>query len=183
MAIWRANWRQARRVIRVIATSLALVALTSCGKKPKPAKIAAANVFIGDCVDPRVAGVVSASPRLREAHRDLNGDGVSETVYADKELCRHGNCYWNLFAKAEGCHRYIGTVAGATLEILDQQADAGFNEVRGWWKLPGGRRQLVQSYRFRAGGYQLVDVLVCRQEGDDRLLCAAEEQSDVPAAD
>jgi hypothetical protein len=163
-------------VTRVIATSLVLVALTACGSKPKPAKIAAANVFIGECVDPKSAGVLSASPKLREAHRDLNGDGDNETVYADRELCRNGNCYWNLFSRDESCQRYIGTVSGATLEILDYQSDAGFHEVRGWWKLPGGSRQLAQSYRFRSGGYQLVDVLVCRQEGDDRLLCAAEEQ-------
>jgi hypothetical protein len=170
-------------VTRAIVTSLALLALGACGSKPKPAKIAAANAFIGDCVDPKGAGVLSASPDLREAHRDLNGDGRNESVYADRQLCRKGNCYWNLFTKDQSCERYIGTVAGATLEILDHQADGGFHELRGWWKLASGTRQLVQSYRFRSGGYQLIDVLVCRQEGDDRLLCAAEEQNADPAGD
>lgn len=169
---------------RVIATSLALLLLSACGSKPKkPAKITAANVFIGDCVDPEEAGVLSASPELREAHRDLNGDGANESVYADRRLCRKGNCYWNLFTREDGCERYIGTVAGATLEILDHQADAGFHGLRAWWKLPSHKRQLVQSYRFRSGGYQLTDVLVCRQEGDDRLLCAAEEQAAKAASD
>jgi hypothetical protein len=163
-------------VIRAIAISASLAALVACGGKPKPVKITAANVFVGDCVDPQAAGVLSPSPNLRAAHQDLNGDGNEELVFADEALCRNGNCYWNLFARSEGCHRYIGTVAGATLEVLSYQADAGFYALRGWWKMSSGGRQLVQNYRFRAGGYQLTDVLVCRQSGDDRLLCAAEEQ-------
>lgn len=164
-------------MIRVTAISLALFSLAACGGKAKPVKISASNVFIGDCVDPRRAGVVSEDPELRAGHQDLNGDGSEELVYADSNLCRNGNCYWNLFAKEKACHRYIGTVAGATLEVLVPQADAGFHAIRGWWKLPSGSRQLVQSYRFRAGGYQLTEVLMCRQEGDDRLLCAEEEQA------
>jgi hypothetical protein len=153
-----------------------IFAFAACGGKAKPLKITAANVFIGDCVDPSSGGVLSSSPSLRAAHQDLDGDGTNEKVFADEELCRGGNCYWNLFSKDESCYRYIGTIAGATLEVLDRQADAGFYAIRGWWKLSGGGRQLVQSYRYRGGGYQLSDVLVCRQTGDDRLLCAAEEQ-------
>ncbi len=163
-------------MIRAIATSTFLVFLVACGGKAKPVKIVAANVHIGDCVDPRAAGVLSASPDLRSAHRDLNGDGVPESVYSDNALCRGGNCYWNLFRKDSKCHRYIGTVAGATLELLEQKADGGFFALRAWWKLATGKRQLVQNYRYRDGGYQLSEVLVCRQGGDDRLLCATEEQ-------
>ncbi len=163
-------------MIRATVTSLALVVLAACGGKAKPVKISASNAVIGECVDPRSGGVLSAEPNLRSAHQDLNGDGSPEMVFTDEKMCRNGNCYWNLFAQEATCHRYIGTVAGATLEVLAPQADAGFHAIRGWWKLPGGGRQLVQNYRFRAGGYQLTEVLVCRQEGDDRLLCAEEEQ-------
>ena len=158
----------------VLALALSLGA---CGGKTKPARIGAANAHIGDCVAPRSAGVISSAPQLRSAHLDLNGDGQKESVYADERLCRRGNCYWNLFTQGDDCHRYIGTVSGATLEIAGTQGEAGFHEVRAWWKLPGGKRQLVHNYRFRAGGYLLTDVLACRQEGDDRLLCAADEQS------
>jgi hypothetical protein len=158
---------------------LVVLVLVACGGKAKPVKISAANVYIGECVDPQEAGVLSKDPKLRSAHQDLNGDGDKEMVYADSELCRNGNCYWNLFSKSATCYRYIGTVAGATLEVLAPQADAGFHAIRGWWKLPSGHRQLLQSYRFRAGGYQLTEVLMCRQKGDDRLLCAEEEQAEL----
>lgn len=162
-------------MIRAIATSTVLLLVACGGTSPKPAKITAANAAIGDCVDARSAGVLSSTPRLRAAHRDLNGDGSPETVFADGELCRNGNCYWNLFSAREGCLRYVGTIGGATLEVVERAGGTGFRDLRGWWKLPGGERQLVQNYQFRGDGYRLGEVLLCRQEGDDQLLCAAEE--------
>lgn len=155
--------------------SLAAVFVYGCGGKAKIAKIASSNVHVGDCVDAERAGVLSDSPDLRSAHRDLNGDGKAEKVYADRRLCRRGNCYWNLFVKAQGCDRYIGTVSGETLEILDLQSDAGFHEIRGWWKLPRGKRHVVQSYLFREDGYLLNDVIICQGAGGSALICADEE--------
>ncbi len=163
-------------MIRVIVTSCLLV-LVACGGKPRPiSKIAASNARLGECANPRKAGVLSARPTLVSAHRDLNNDGHREKVFADKNLCKAANCSWNLFTKQDGCARYIGTVAGSTLEVVDSQGDAGFSALRVWWRLGKGTRQLVQNYHYRDGGYQLIDVLICRMGGDDRLLCASEEQ-------
>ena len=155
---------------------LAAAGHIGCGGKARPAKIGAANAVLGECVDPESAGVLSNRPSLKQANRDINGDARDEVVLADEVLCRGGNCNWNLFARQDGCERYIGTIAAASIEVLGTTSDAGFSDLRGWWKLRGGDRQLVQNYRFRNGGYQLVDVLICRQKGDDRLLCAHEEQ-------
>lgn len=130
-------------------------------------------------MEPESSGVLSESPQLRRANRDLNGDARDEQVLADRKLCRQGNCSWNLFAQHQGCERYIGTISAHSIEVLSSSSEAGFRDLRGWWKLPGGERQLVQNYRFRSGGYELTDVLICRQEGDSRLLCAEEE----PAAE
>jgi hypothetical protein len=166
-------------VTRVIVFSslLALASLVACGGKARPVKIAASNAVIGECADPESAGVLSSDPKLRDASRDLNGDSKAERVVADKSMCRDGNCYWNLFVEQEGCYRYIGTIAGASIEMLKSSSDSGYRDLRGWWKLPGGSRQLVQNYRFRDRGYQLADVLLCRQGDDDRLQCASEERS------
>ena len=147
----------------------------SCGGPSPRSKIGAANVELGDCADPERAGVLSSNPKLKSAHRDLNGDGRKERVFADRNLCQSGNCSWNLFAAVDGCSRYIGTISGATLEVGQGQGEAGFSPLHVWWRLPRGARHLVQNYRYRGGAYQLEDVLICRQEGDDRLLCASEE--------
>lgn len=163
-------------MIRAIATSgLLALALAGCSRKSKPPKIAVANAFVGDCVNPQVAGVLSDAPRFKRADQDLDRDGQAELVLADKRTCRGANCYWNLFSKRDGCYRYIGTVAGQALEITDRQSDGGFLDIRGWWKLPSAGRKLAQTYRFRGDGYRLAEVLLCRQGEDDRLLCASEE--------
>jgi len=161
----------------VMATALLLFA--GCGGHPKHAPMVAANANIGDCANPRTSGVLSSAPSLRSAHRDLNGDGRKEKVFADRNLCRGENCSWNIFTESEGCSRYLGTIAGATLEVGSSQGEAGFAPVHAWWRLPSGARHLVQNYRYRSGGYQLIDVLICRQGGDDTLLCASEEPHDV----
>ncbi len=155
----------------------------ACGGSPKRNARVVANVQIGECADPKVSGVLSASPTLRAAHRDLNGDGTKEKAYADRKLCRGGNCSWNLFTETNGCSRYIGTVSGATIETSPETGDAGFAALRVWWTMGKGARHLVQTYRFRVGGYQLTDVLMCRQDGDDRLLCASEEPDEHSTVD
>jgi hypothetical protein len=160
---------------RSAALACVLLALAACGGASKRRPRVAANVQIGDCADPKTAGVLSDAPALKAAHRDLNGDGLKEQVFADRHLCQAGNCSWNIFTESDGCSRYIGTIAGSTLEVGAGQGESGFSPVRGWWRMAKGGRFLVQNYRYIRSGYQLDDVLLCRQEGDDRLLCASEE--------
>ncbi len=160
-----------------------LVSASACGgsAKRRPA-VLAPNASLGDCAQPESTGVVSSNPNLKTAHRDLNGDGREELAFADRALCRDGNCAWNLFTEKDGCSRYIGTVEGATLESMQSTGDEGFAGLRVWWKMPKGERFLVQAYRYRGSGYHLSEVLVCRQEGDDRLLCASEEPHEPSSA-
>ncbi len=144
--------------------------------RPRPA----ATLAAGDCGDPSRDGVLGAEPRIDRADRDLDGDGEAEIVAVDRRLCTaDGNCYWNLFSGRArgGCRRYLGTVAATGIEPLDRAGEDGFRDLRGWWKLSGGRRYLLQQYRFQDGSYRIVDALVCRQEGDDRLLCADDRDS------
>lgn len=132
-----------------------------------------ATVQVGECADPSRDGVVGTSPRIDKADRDLDGDGKPEIVRVDRTLCTaDGNCYWNLFATSNGCPRFLGSVAAHRLERLDERGDRGFHDVRGWWRFSGGKRLLLQQYRFRHGGYRIVDALLCRQQQDDRLVCA-----------
>jgi len=135
------------------------------------------TVQVGACADPSRDGVVGARPTPRRADQDLDGDGVAEVVVADGALCTpEGNCWWNVFRRSEPgqCARYAGTLAAAALETMTARGDEGFADVRGYWNLTGGGRMLVQDYRYVRGGYQVVDALVCRREGDDRLLCTEE---------
>jgi hypothetical protein len=162
--------------------SLAVVALALCGcgrrtpQRPVPAPVAQ----LGVCGEPDQAGVLSATPDLRHADRDLDGDGTAELVVADRVLCRDGNCYWNVFSgtQVQGCRRYLGTIAGAVIDRLGRRGEDGFYDLRGWWRLGGGARHLLQEYRFRHGAYRIDEAMVCRQEGDDRLMCAREEPRD-----
>jgi hypothetical protein len=132
-------------------------------------------IAVGTCARPDADGVLGPAPRVDRADRDLSGDGVPETVVVDRKLCTaEGNCYWNVFVRggADGCERYAGTIAGAALELLDARGGDNMVDVRGYWKLAGDARVLVQDYRFARGGYQVTDALLCRREADDRLLCA-----------
>ncbi len=118
---------------------------------------------------------MSASPKLGHADRDLNGDGVAETIVVDRSMCTaDGNCYWNVFLalpQGEGCRaRYAGTFEAAALEPLATRGDDNMTDVRGYWNLHGGRL-LLQSYRFTRGGYRIVEAVQCRREEDDRLEC------------
>jgi hypothetical protein len=159
---------------------LAVVALSAaCGGKARPpvriSERPTPTVQVGACGEPDHDGVVGAHPRLKHADRDLDGDGVAELVVADGGLCTtEGNCWWNVFRRsrdADGCARYAGTVAAASLESLAARGDDGYADVRGVWNLTGTGRYLVQDYRYVRGGYQVVDALLCRREKDDRLLC------------
>jgi len=140
----------------------------------RPGQAPPASVRIGDCADPGRDGVIGGDPRLDHADRDLDGDATAEPVTVDRRLCTaENNCFWNIFAgRAEaGCHRYLGTIEASRIEFLRDRGEDGFHDLRAWWRF-GGERMLVQQYRFRAGGYRVVDAMVCRRQADDRLLCA-----------
>lgn len=163
------------RSASILAAALTLA--VGCGGKDRRPKLAAvANARVGDCADPETSGVVSASPSLRHADRDLDGDRAPELVVADRAMCSGENCYWNVFTDdaAAGCRRYVGTISGAAIDRLGRRGDDGFRALRGWWRLGGDDRYLLQLYEYRRGGYRLVEALLCRREADDRLLCATE---------
>jgi hypothetical protein len=167
---------------------LAALALLAAGcpgprKPPVPPQPPPATRRVGSCADPNVDGVVGKMPRLRRADRDLDGDGAPEQVVADEALCAgEGNCYWNVFyadpadprsESSPACTRYAGTLAGAAIEPLASRGERRFSDLRVWWRFGGGRL-LVQEYRFRMGGYQVTDALLCAEGKDDRILCAEE---------
>jgi hypothetical protein len=164
-------------------TALAALLLSACGSRAAtspPPLVPTATREPGACADPARDGVLGTAPRLERADRDLDGDGALEVVTVDRGKCSGGNCYWNVFVAdpgAAGCTRYAGTLAGAALEVLERRGERRFADVRAWWRLGGergGERVLLQEYRFRLGAYQLVDALLCRRQGDDRLACAPE---------
>lgn len=171
-------------LVGVLASSLAIAgaALGGCGPRrgaSAPRTIPTPSVQVGACAEPGRDGVMSARPRVDRADRDLDGDGTVETIVVDRAMCTaDGNCYWNVFrppgAEAAACARYAGTFAGSALEPLTARGDDNMQDVRGYWTLHGGRL-LLQSYRFVRGGYQLVDALLCRRAGDDRLDCTDAE--------
>lgn len=154
---------------------LALVVLAACHRTRAVQPMPVSTATVGQCADPSRAGVLSRSPRLHRADRDLDGDRTPELVVADRELCTAGgNCYWNLFSedRTAGCRRYLGTVAGAVIDRLVRRGEDGFHDLRAWWQLSADSRVLLQEYRYRHGGYRIVEAMVCRQEGDDQLYCA-----------
>ena len=53
----------------------------------------------------------------------------------------------------------VGTIAGAAMETLSESGDRGFRSVRAWWNLTGGGRLLMEEYRYRHGGYRVVDAV------------------------
>ena len=170
-----------RRVVLPAAVAVAAT-MSACGgmaRGPTVATPPTSTVRVGECGDPARDGVLGAAPALRHADRDLNGDGIDEVVVADSALCnREGDCHWNVFVgdDAAGCRRYAGTIQAIGIERLSGRGDAGFADLRAVWQLTGGDRFLVQEYRFRRGGYQVTDAVLCRQLADDRVLCASEPQ-------
>lgn len=165
----------AARAIVVVA----VVSLAACGgrSKPRAQTMPVPTVKVGDCGTPGTDGVMSATPEVVHADRDLDGDGAVEVVVADRTMCTpEGNCYWNVFVSppagaAEACQRFAGTVAAAAIEEAGGRGDDNYADLRGYWNLTGGGRMLLSEYRFRRGGYQVVDAVLCRRDGDDRLLC------------
>jgi hypothetical protein len=161
-----------------VTVLLALVTLGACTPQKHattPREVPTPSVQVGACAQPGRDGVMSASPKVDRADRDLNGDGTPESIVVDRAMCSaDGNCYWNVFrpppAGSTDCARYAGTFAGAALEPLDGKGEDNMRDVRGYWNLQGGRL-LLQSYRFVRGGYQLVDALLCRRAADDKLEC------------
>lgn len=158
----------------------ALVACTKSHPATSPREVPTPSVQVGACGEPGRDGVMSTSPRVDRADRDLDGDGTPESIVVDRAMCTgEGNCYWNVFsppaAGSQECARYAGTFAGAALEPLPAKGDDNMSDVRGYWNLHGGRL-LLQSYRFVRGGYQLVDALLCKRAADDKLDCSDSER-------
>lgn len=153
--------------------------LAACTKKapttPTTIRMPAASVQPGSCAEPGRDGVMSTSPRVEHADRDLDSDGRPEIIVVDRSQCTSdGNCYWNVFRQgrdAGDCARYAGTFAGVNLEPLATRGEDNMTDVRAYWKQSGGR-MLLQSYRFVREGYRIEDVLQCKQASDDRLECA-----------
>jgi hypothetical protein len=170
-----------RIVVFVLWALGGLGGLGACHREPRPTTPRAVPrpvVAVGACATPGKDGVMSAAPRIDRADRDLDGDGVAEPIVVDRSLCSsEGNCYWNVFvvpAGASECPRYAGTFEGSALEPLATKGDDNMADVRGYWNLHGGRL-LLQSYRFQHGGYRIVEALLCKRAGDDRLDCADSE--------
>lgn len=173
------------RLSLMLALSIASVGLGCGGSRgaARPVRVMPTpTVQVGACGDPARDGVMSASPKLERADRDLNGDGASEAIVMDRAMCTpDGNCYWNVFLVPSGpqrtqeCARYAGTFEAAALEVLAARGDDNMTDVRGYWNLHGGRL-LLQSYRFTRGGYRIVEAVQCRRERDDRLECMDSER-------
>jgi hypothetical protein len=165
-----------------------VVLLAACGgHHGHPAHASAVpvpTVAVGDCGRPGTDGVMGPHPEAVHADRDLDGDGVDEVVVADRTMCTpEGNCYWNVFVApreeaADQCQRFAGTLAAAALEPdpAGGRGEDHFADLRGYWRLTSGGRLLLNQYRFRRGGYQVVDAILCRREGDDRLQCEASDE-------
>jgi len=159
--------------------ALCLVACQPARRSTTPVAAPMASLQVGACGTPGRDGVIGAAPRIERADRDLNGDGAAEAIVVDRALCTaEGNCYWNIFVLAPPgsaeCARFAGTFEGSALEPMATKGDDNMADVRGYWNLHGGRL-LLQSYRFARGGYRIVEALLCKRAGDDRLDCADSE--------
>lgn len=161
------------------AVLLLVISLAACTRKgpatPTTLRVPTATIQPGNCGEPGRDGVMSASPKIDHADRDLDNDGRIELIVVDRTKCTEdGNCYWNVFRQPREvgeCVRYAGTFAGANLETLPTRGEDNMSDVRAFWKQNGGR-MLLQSYRYVRDGYRIEDVLQCKRAPDDRLECA-----------
>jgi len=160
----------------VLLVGALLAACTHPSAHTTPQAVPMPTVQPGECGVPGRDGVMSTSPRVDHADRDLDGDGRPEIIVVDRTKCdTRGNCYWNIFksAAAGECARYLGNFAGAALEPMTSKGDENMSDVRAYWNQPSGRL-LLEPYRFVRGGYVIddADVLQCKRATDDRLECA-----------
>jgi hypothetical protein len=175
-------------MLRLRAIPLLLTALVcACGgsrpktaEGPRPLPVQP-TVRAGECANPERDGVLADRPALSRADRDLDGDGKDEVVIADRNICTpEGNCHWNVFHDDAGCLRYVGTISAARVQRLPRRGEHGFADVRAIWYLTSENRLLLQEYRFRRGGYRIAEVVLCRQSGDDSVLCTEVDSSAIP---
>ena len=160
-----------------LALALVVIGCHPVGRPTEPRRLPTPSVQVGACAKPGQDGVISGSPKLERADRDLNGDGTAETIVTDRAMCSaDGNCYWNVFVAGNGaeCTRFAGTFEGSALEPLTSRGDDNMVDVRSYYNLHGGRL-VLQSYRFSRGGYGIVDALLCKRGSDDQLECAESE--------
>ena len=153
------------------------VSTMACGGAAKPVVPATPTPPVGECAELDAGGVVSGKPSMDRADRDLDGDGRAEVVTTDRSMCRgpdRKNCYWNVFVADGACHRYVGTIDGAAIEV-GPPGDRGFVELRSWWRLSGQGRALLHVYQFGGAGYRLSETLVCRSGEGDQLQCASDD--------
>lgn len=159
----------------IVVVALAAACTRKSSTTPTTIRVPTASVQPGSCAEPERDGVMSDSPRIDHADRDLDGDGQLELIVVDRAKCSGGgNCYWNVFRKPRDpgeCARYAGTFAGSALETLASRGEDNMSDVRAYWK-QDGNRLLLQSYRFVRDGYRIEDVLQCKRAPDDRLECA-----------
>jgi hypothetical protein len=161
---------------RVVVVLLLLGACTR-GKSASttPRSMPTPSIQVGSCGEPDRDGVMGASPKLDHADRDLDNDGRTEAIVADRSMCNaDGNCYWNVFTPGRQpgeCSRYAGTFKGSALETMTSRGDDNMADVRSYYNLGGGRLSL-ETYHFARDGYLLVDALLCKRDTDDRLECA-----------
>ena len=167
-----------RGIARAASIAALPLALAACGSSRKvvarPRPLPTPTGTVGSCADPQRDGAVSAAPRLERADRDLDGDGRSEIVVTDRARgTDHGNRDWHLDAPgAAQWARSPVTAPRAALSARADSGDRGFHGLRAWWRLSGGGRLLMEEYRFRHDGYRVVDSLLCRRAGGDRIECA-----------
>lgn len=108
--------------------------------EPKPAKepvVAAiprdaATVVRHTCQDV-AAEIASRAPGAKPVDAadqfDLDGDGVNDSMFRGYCTSMGGNCEYHLFASADGCARYVGTVQATRVASAPRCADSPRNRT------------------------------------------------------
>lgn len=80
-----------------LRAALCILALAACHPNKPPAmprEMPLPSIQVGACGQPGRDGVMGTSPRPEHADRDLDGDGVAESIVVDRSMCTaEGNCY------------------------------------------------------------------------------------------